>query len=269
MHDDAEMGAQEEVASDHVPRVKKRKPRALKNRPWIGDPEAKAKLAAAAAAVGLELSELADMMVDSGIAAPPTDEITQKYTLEDLGKRLWGCLQEQPKTKRQEWFDELTPMQQNSLIVVLRDRGFHFEVIANEFAIPVKQVINTWNQYCDELGSQVVGVRLETIAGQLQSHASRAQHMAVEAGDHKGFWKISSEYIGMLQGLGIVDRAIHRVDHQITHKFEDQRKVEIDAMVALERKKEARFGELKQIEAVVADTPPQLVEDYDDDQETP
>jgi hypothetical protein len=243
---------------------RERQPKPLQDASWVGNADAKQVALAAAKAVGLTLEQLSDLMVDTGLATIPKEKLTQKCTLQDLGMRLWASMQTVGTNVRVKWFNELAPVQQGSLLVTLRDRGFHFEVIAQEFAIPVQRVIDAWNQYCDELGAQVVGVRLQTIAGQLQSHASRAQQMAVEAGDHKSFWQISAEYVEMLQSLGIVDRAVHRVDHEITHKFEDQQRFEVEQMVALETKKLARQEELKLVACEVTDTLPQLTTDYDD-----
>lgn len=251
--------------------LKSRSSRPMRSPPWAARPDAMATAAKAAAAVGMSIEELADLLVEGGITATiPKDDVVQRYTIEDLGKALWAHLQETPKTKRQEWFASLTPVQQKSLIVVLRDQGFHFEVIAVDLGISIQKVIETWNHHCDQLGAQVVGVRLETIAGQLQVHASRAQHMAVQAHDHNGFWRISKDYVELLQSLGIVDRAIHRVEH--THSMQDDHKAEIEALVTLEEKKRRRLLELKEVDAtVVASEPlPDLADDYDNEaQEVP
>lgn len=62
--------------------------------------------------------------------------------------------------------------------------------------------------------------------------------------------------VKMLQDLGIVKKAIHR--SEVVHKFEDQRKAEVDALLELERKQAARREELKKADLVSVDAVPRL-----------
>lgn len=245
----------------------KRRPRALRAPSITADPEMKAKLKTAAASIGVSIDELADMVIDGGLR-PPKENLTQQYSLEDLGQRLWSELQTYARPLREEWFEKLTELQQRALIVVLRDRGHASIAIANEFHVPLNQVIRTWNTYCDELGSQITGMRLETIVGRLTAMAERAQQMALDACDHKALWVIAREHIEALQSLGVVDRAIHRVDHHHLHAIDAEKRAELDEMVKLEMKKEKRYEEIKLAEAtvVVSDRLPQLTADYDEDE---
>lgn len=229
--------------------------------PWVADPKALAKCTKAAQAVGLDLEALANLMVEGGITAlPPSDGITDRYTLKDLGTRLWGTMQEQPRTARAEWFHGLTETQQTAVIVTLREKGFATQVVAQEFKVDSMDVVRTWNRHADNLGAQVVGIRLNTIAGNLQVVAERAQQGAMEKDDWSAFWRVQKELTAVLQTLGIVDRAIHQV--KVTHHFDDQKKVEFEACLELERKQSRRQEEVKRIEAEVIDTVPEM-EDYD------
>lgn len=229
--------------------------------PWVADPKALAKCTKAAKAVGLGLEALANLMVESGITAlPPSDGITDRYTLKDLGIRLWGTMQEQPRMARAKWFHGLTKTQKAAVIVTLRDKGFATQVVAQEFKIGSMDVVRTWNRHADNLGAQVVGIRLNTIAGNLQIVAERAQQGAMEKDDWSAFWRVQKELTAVLQTLGIVDRAIHKVD--VTHHFDDQKKAEFTALLDLERKQLRRAEEVKRIEAEVIDTVPEM-EDYD------
>lgn len=227
----------------------------------LASPDALAVANRAAESVGLDLQELADLFVDGGLAVMPSnDGITESYTLEELGKRLWSTMQEVSPSKRSEWFHGLLPAQQVAVIVVLRDRGFRTQVIAQEFAMKPLHVIKVWNEHCDNLGAQVVGLRLNTIAGQMQLAAERAQDIAADKGDAATFWRVEKDKIAVLQSLGIVDRAIHKIEH--THKFDEQQRAEIDALVELRQKQERRGEEIKEIEAEVVDRPPEM-ESYD------
>ncbi len=228
--------------------------------PWVADPKALGLVGQAAKAIGLSVEELANLIVDAGITAlPPSDGITTRYTLKDLGTRLWGAMQEEPRAMRVKWFHGLAPHQQAAVITTLRDKGFSTAVVAQEFKIEQMEVIRTWNKHADDLGAQVVGTRLNTIAGNLQIMAERAQHGAMEKGDHSTMWRIQKELTKVLQDLGIVDRAVHRVE--VAHTFDAQKKVELEGLLELERKQARRAEEVKLIEAEVTDDIPEEVDD--------
>ena len=237
-------------------------PKKLRNPPAVATNEGLAIAEKAAEAVGMSIEDLADALIDGGVTAlPPSDGITQRYTLEDLGLRLWGNLQEKPRSKRSEWFAALLPQQQTAVIVVLRHRDYPTDVIAREFGISNRKVVITWNKHADDLGAQVVGLRLNTIAGQMQIMKEKAQKMAHDRNDPKAMWAIEKDSITILQSLGIVDSATRKIEHTV--KFDDQRKAELDAMVTLRLKQQQRHEEIKQIEATVLDEPPEIEEDYD------
>lgn len=211
-----------------------------------------------AASEGMTLQQLSDAVAESGLLAlPPSDGITQRYTLEDLGLKFWGEMQAVPRNRRKEWFQTLVPTQQIALVVVLRDRGKSTQTLANELGVHPLEISRVWNKHADELGAQVVGLRLDTIAGQIQLESERAQEVAMDKGDASTYWRIAKDRVSVYQGLGIVDRAIHKVEH--THKFDEQQKQEIEALLDLRQKKERRLEEIKQIESeefdVVAETP--------------
>lgn len=234
--------------------------------PMIAAPDVRAKLEAAAAAAGLTISQLADLVFESGVApTPSSDGLTVRYTLKDLGTRLWGTMQTVPKDERAEWFAGLVPVQKTATIVVLRDQGFRTEVIARDLGIEPADVMRTWNGYASHLGAQVVGIRLDTIAGQLQMAAERAQQMATEKGDHNAYWRIEKDKVATLQSLGIVDQAIRRVE--VSHKLTDQTRDELDSLVKLEAKKNQRMLEIEELqsidEPVIDDIPDEVDEDYD------
>lgn len=229
----------------------------------IARPDAAAMVQAAAAAAGLTVEQLAELMVDGGFTAlPPTDELTQRYTLEDLGKRLWSEAQTMLRTKRGEWFHGLLPVQQKALIVMLRDRGFSSFAIANDFQLDPMDVTRTWNKHADELGSQVVGLRLNTIAGQMQLVAERAMEIEMEKGNGRAVWSIEKDRIAILQSLGIVEQAVHK--SEVTHKLDDAARAEIQALVDLEQKKLAQRESIRVIEAEIFDAPPDELDDAED-----
>lgn len=235
--------------------------------PAVADPTAKAKLEAAAQAAGLSLQALADLIYEAGVVPPPSsDGLTQRYTLHDLGKKLLTELQTQVRDSRSAWFHELAPVQQKALICVLREEGYPTETIARELRVDPADVMRTWNTYASELGSQVVGLRLDTIAGQMQVSYEKAMHLALEKGDGRAVFAIEKDRIAVLQGLGITEKAVHRVE--VTHKMDEEQKAELERLVELRGKQERRrieIAELDQKDEEGDALPEDLTEDYDDD----
>jgi hypothetical protein len=221
------------------------------------DPEATKKVLLAAQAAGFEgLGQFLDFVCDSGLlATPPKDGITATFSLEDLGMHLWNKMQANPVDRRAQWFHGLAPTQQTAICVVLRSRGFSTQNIAREFACEERVVRESWTRYADDLGAQVVGVRLTTIAGELQARAEHVTQLLMEGGKPEQAWKVQKEYTKLLQDLGVVDRAKREI--HVTHSIDDQQKQELDKLLELKQKKLARQEEIKQIEVEVFDDVPQ------------
>jgi hypothetical protein len=74
--------------------------------------------------------------------------------------------------------------------------------------------------------------------------------------DWATYWRIQKETIALLQSLGIVKQAIRKVE--IAHKFDDQRKAEVDQLLDLERKQMARLEEIKRAEITIHDDVPEM-----------
>src|SRR5690606_26634121 len=98
--------------------------------------------------------------------------------------------------------------------------------------------------------------RLNVIAGELAVRAEKSIEECVTQGQPDKAWRIHREFVQMLQTLGVVDRAIQRVEH--VHRKEDEAEAEIRRLLELERKKERYGEEVRQIE-VDAEPAPQLV----------
>lgn len=218
------------------------------------------KLDVAADAAGLTLEDLVNLVVDSGALTLPSDGMTIEFTLRDLGLGLYTDLQKQPKPARAAWYGRLTKTQQTAIVVALKDRGHSSMVISQQLEIKQDEVMRTWNKHSDDLGAQVVGMRLTTIAGQLFLMGERAQEGAQGNEDWSLFWRVAKELTKAYADLGIVDRAIHKVE--VTHKFDEQKQEEIDEMLRVRGMERKRDEELKKIEVEVYDAAPDL-EDYD------
>jgi hypothetical protein len=223
------------------------------------DPAARQKLEAAAEAAGLTLAQLVDLVHDSGAMSTPPDAddgITTTLTLGDLGKRMWAELQQVLAPERAAWFAQLLEPQQIAMIVTLCDEGFRPEIISRELGISSVRVREVRDQYADRIGAQVTQIRLSTIAGHVQIAAERAMEGLKAAGDWKGYFGVQRDVVKVLQSLGIVDQAIHRVE--VTHKIEDNRQAEIDAILEIERKKQRRRIEIETASGATLDAVPQL-----------
>lgn len=222
-------------------------------------PDAAKKLNRAAKAAGLTLAQLVDLVHDSGaLATPPSspDGITVPITLLDLGKRMWGELQKVMQEDRCDWFNQLLPAQQIALIVAVNNQGYRSEVIARDLGLMVTRVREVLDQYADRVGAQVTQVRLSTIAGHVQLAAERAMEGLQASGDWKGYFSIQKDVVKILQSLGIVDQAIHRVE--VLHRVEDNKQAEIEAMIELERKRQRRLDEIDAAQSIQTDAVPQL-----------
>lgn len=223
------------------------------------DPAARQKLEAAAEAAGLTLAQLVDLVHDSGAMSIPPDApdgVTFTLTLGELGKRMWAELQQVLVPERAEWFSKLLEPQQIAMIVTLRDEGFRPEIISRELGIPSVRVREVHDQYADRIGAQVTQIRLSTIAGHVQLAAERAMEGLKAEGDWKGYFAVQRDVVKVLQSLGIVDQAIHRVE--VTHKIEDNRQAEIDAILEIERKKQRRRIEIETATGAKLDEVPVL-----------
>lgn len=241
------------------------------------DPKAKARLQAAAEAAGLKtIEDLANLVVDSGaLAVPQDDGVTESYSLEDLGQQMHA--QMPPPAKRPSWFQDLVDTQQIALIAMLRSRGYSTTVIARDFGISELDVNKVYSKYADDLGAQVINVRLNTLVGNLQLAAERAGEGAMQKEDWGTYWRVQKEMIALLQSLGIVKQAIRKVE--VAHKFDDQRKAEVDQLLELERKQLARLEEIKKADFQLTDEVPELAlpspeapsmdKHYEDDDDDP
>lgn len=220
------------------------------------DPQARAKALVAAQTAGFDnLEQFVDFMVDSGLLClPPKDGITATFTLEDLGLHLWNSMQQQPVGKRAVWFHGLATTQQTAILVVLRSRGFSTHNIARELAIEERFVRQAWTKYADDLGAQVVGIRLNTIAGELQARMELVTEQLMTSGRPELAFRVHKDYLKILQDLGVVDRAKREV--VVTHKIDDEQKRELDRLVQLREKVQKRQEEIKQAEVEVFDEVP-------------
>jgi hypothetical protein len=222
------------------------------------DPDVRDRLVCAAEAAGLESIEaLADLVADSGLlAVPPADGVTERYTLEDLGVQMRSQMSAVLPTDRPEWFGKLVETQQIAIVAVLRARGYSSQVIATDFGIDPIAVNKTFARYADELGGQVVNIRLNTLVGNMQLAGERAAEGAMEKKDWGTYWRIQKETIALLQSLGIVKKAIQKVE--IAHTFDDQKQAELDGILDIERKRRARSEEIKTADFEVLDPVPPI-----------
>lgn len=214
----------------------------------LGDDKLLARLQDAAKAAGVDtVEQLADLVVDSGISArPPVDPYTERFTLEELGQRLWAVATTYPQPARRAWYEGLTPAQQASVVTVLRSRQYTAFAISNDFGLTEVQVEKIYAEHVTKLGEHVLGVRLDTMVGQITQAKQRAQQMAMEKGDAAAIWRIEKEFTSVLQDLGVVERAARKVE--LVDKAEEAKAAALQRMVALAEKQAARRAEIARAE---------------------
>lgn len=214
----------------------------------LGDEKLLERLEKGAKAAGVKtVEELVDLVVDSGVSArPPKDPYTERFTLEDLGSRVWKLGATMQRNVRHRWFKKLAPVQKNAVVVVLRDRGYSSITIAQDLGIPQLNVEAIYAKHVTELGEQVLAVRLDTLAGSMLAAKERAQETAMLQRDAATFWRIEREFLAALQDLGVVQKAAHRVE--VVNKAEEAKVAAFDRLVSLASKQAARRAELKQLE---------------------
>lgn len=228
----------------------------------LGDPALMERLQRAAKAAGVEtVEQLTDLVVDSGAAAtPPQDDLTERMTLEDLGLRLWTVAATEDQPTRKAWFQNLAPVQKNAVITTLRARGYSPLAISNDFGVGELEIEEIYAEYATKLGAQVLAIRLDTLAGQLAIAKQRAQQMAMEKDNASTFWKIEKDYVGVLQDLGVIERAAHRVE--VVKVAEDKKAAAVNRLMELAEKRALRLSEIKRAEFEVIE-PEALPEDVE------
>lgn len=239
-----------------MPRPKKVDPRILA----LGDPEVHARLQRAAEAAGLQsVSELADVLADSGFGgSPPDDVLTERMTLQDLGERLHAVAANTERTERKTWFARLVETQKHALITTLRATGYSPLAISNDLGVDQLEVEKIYAKHATKLGAQVLGIRLDTLAGQLAMAKHRAQELAKD--EPSTYWRIEKDYVSILQDLGVIERAAHRVE--IVHQAEDKKKAALERLTKIARQQAVRMEEIKRadFEMVEPEALPQDVE---------
>lgn len=215
------------------------------------------KIAKAAGAVGLSAQELVELVSDSGLMATPPDGVTEVLSLEDLGARLHNLSCAQPRSQRAAWFAGLVATQQEALLTVLRERGYATAVIAQDYDIDPMTVVNAHNKFADNLGKNVINIRLSTIAGHMQLAMERAQQGAMEKSDWGTYWRIHKEAITLLQTMGVVDRAAQKIEVDNTINIGTQEKeLELERILDIARRGDKRRLEITQTERESDDVEP-------------
>lgn len=231
----------------------------------LGQSDAMETLTLAAHSVGLDLEQLVSLVADSGVMAmPPKDGITETLRLDELGEHLRTQLSLVPRPDRPEWLRELSKVQRGAVVVSMRMDGATSTAIAVEFGVPATDILAVFNDFADKIGQNVSNVRLTTIVGHMQLVAERAQAGAMEKDDWSTFWRIQKDLIGQLQALGIVDKAVHRIE--VMHNLDARTKENIERLAQLRVKQLARGDELQVVESETTDdVPEEFVEDDDDE----
>lgn len=219
----------------------------------VGGTPALPVIEAAAAAVGISTEQLINLVADAGvISLPPSDDATEQMTLRELGEHLRAQMSTQSKLELPKWFKGLAKVQRGALVISLRADGASTTSIASSFQVPAMEVMRTFNEFADKIGQNVTNVRLTTIVGSMQLVAERAQAGAATKADWSTYWRIQKDLIGLLQSLGIVDKAVHRTE--VMHTLGDREKENLERLAMLRLKEQRRDEEIQEIKVTVDGT---------------
>lgn len=223
------------------------------------DPDAKAKLAAGAAAAGTDVQGLLDMAADSGIAAPPpTDGLTEVMTFEELGADLAASVPTDDAA-RALFFRGLTPSQQDALLARLAcvERK-HPAALAVAFNVPTGRLTRAIRRASERRGVVAIGARLSTVVGGLVDAAERAMEELALEGSWRAYFDVRLKLTAKLQDLGIVFRAPTEHHHDVSHTMDEATRDEVTKLVELERKQQRRTEEIKLASAQIVDSLPEV-----------
>lgn len=251
----------EEPFERPIPSGPKAKPRFKMAGP-LGQSPAVKTIAKAAAAVGLDIKQLGDLVIDSGILATPPDGFTEVLSLAELGTHMTSRMGQLPSKARPEWFRELSLVQRAAVVVSLRTNGCSTQALAQEFEVPAIEIQQVYNDHIDKIGQNTTNVRLTMIVGQMTTIAERAQHGSMAKNDWGTYWRIQKDLLAALQSLGIVDKAIHRVE--VTHNLTDRTKENIERLASLRMKQATRRKEIAVVSTETTDAVPEEFVDEDE-----
>ena len=203
------------------------------------DPELRARVQAAIEAGGFNSeAELAEALTSTTTPRQVAElgSLTTALTVEDVGYALYMKLYQQ--SDKAKFFKKLMDDQKGMLIVYLTHVGFSPPAIAANLDVSEAYVHQCWSLYADKLGQQVMGIRLQTLVGDLKAKADQLYEVAMRDGKTQLAWKITTDFVGQLQELNIVERAVHR--QEVTHKVEldEADLLELDELMSLRRKKQ-------------------------------
>jgi hypothetical protein len=193
----------------------------------LTDPQAAARLEAAAQAAGLDLDGLAGLLIDAGLVRPEKDGIGEVLTLESLGSRMYAMMVEVSTEDQADWFKSLLKPQQVALIVNLRKKNFSSSTIAKTFDVGANTVSRIYNEYASSLGANVLEMRGSALAGIIQERMESLTEMIFTPDSEGGnsmsktdqvrlAWSIMKEGVSLLAKLGLIEQAPTKIE--ITQK---------------------------------------------------
>lgn len=167
--------------------------------------------------------------------AAKLNELTASMTVADVGQALYWKLYRDKEKKG--FFKKLSEEQQAMLVAYLTHIGFAPQTIAIELDTSEQAVREHWARYADKLGQHVIGIRLQTLVGDLKAKADQLFQSAMAEGKLPLAWKITTDFVKVLQDLNIVERAAQK--QEVTHKLEldEADLMELDGLMELRKKR--------------------------------
>lgn len=189
-----------------------------------------------------QLAELSRLGVDSG-----------KRALERFNYLKSGGVPD-PVT-----FSRLTPDEQRALLGHVRDQeGVAPIALAIRFGVNLS-AIRALLAYTDEqLGLQTLRTTHFAHVGRLVAAAETATDQLAKEGKWLAYWKVHRELHQDLQRLGVIREVPRALQVQHEHALRTDQAAEIDRLLELERKRDARLEEIQRAKVELLDPLPAL-----------
>lgn len=232
---------------------KKRKPKRQRRqqKTTLLNVETQGKLQKAAEAAGfLDVAEMVLALHEGGHLAELPDHkllTVEERTLAEVGNSLAITLRATPKEQQDKLYSKLGPVQQGALVCHLWREGFSPANIALNLGVSENHVRQLWNEYADQIGSKVSGIRLNTLVGDMTSRMEENYQGLIRDGKRKQAMDIYNEWIEKMQNLGLVERAVYK--QEVTHKLhlDQEGQMELENILAIRAKRAAAQEQMKRI----------------------
>ncbi len=135
------------------------------------------------------------------------------------GVVLWRWLSKHPQPQWSTLISTAKPEALDSLVLHLCMKGYAPMTIADKLGLSPLKVQSVWRENSELVGESVMGVTLPQIIGRIEARCDAFVEQAIRSGRPDRAWNFERQRIGILQDLGIVERAAKRHEHLVQHRM--------------------------------------------------